>query len=336
MNPTMTWQYPPTIIYGTAVPDIRLKQRAGTQIYFCRNNRNLHLTAEDFDEGTFSAGKVLGGLCQEKCAPLRQKAGIHEPCPAWVEEWQVGTENKGLASVTMRSKPKWAECSGAKVLLDSCQTKEERFFLEAYLDSQHGDEADWRNYVVRQWNAYWHRVPNGWNESSRRGKFDSLMWSTLRFPALIPQVWLNWLANASDEDMKLLEENPSRVDFVALHSGQRHVIEIDGPSHYCDYEEQSGRYSVNERAYARNLKIERSLRRDGWEITRIARVEVRDGMGDDFEDWMKLQDVLDVLPFHEVEYPDQLSSSWLGVAEIDQRPPDVSPAPATADDDIPF
>jgi hypothetical protein len=56
-----------------------------------------------------------------------------------------------------------------------------------------------------------------------------MMWWTLRFPALIPQVWLNWLSAAPEDEQRALEENPSRVDFVAFWNGERHVIEIDGP-----------------------------------------------------------------------------------------------------------
>ena len=43
--------YLPTIIFGTEMPDIRLKQVAGSQVYFCRANMNLHLGEKDFYEG---------------------------------------------------------------------------------------------------------------------------------------------------------------------------------------------------------------------------------------------------------------------------------------------
>jgi len=37
---------------------------------------------------------------------------------------------------------------------------------------------------------------------------------------------------------------------MAFYNNQRHIIEIDGPSHYADYDETTGTYSVSERAYA--------------------------------------------------------------------------------------
>ena len=76
--------------------------------------------------------------------------------------------------------------------------------------------------------------------------------------------------------MKVLDENPSRVDFVSFVNGTGHLIEIGGPSHYAAYDEVTYSYRVDEMAYARNLKIARSLASEGWVLTRIARVEIRD------------------------------------------------------------
>lgn len=323
--------YPPTIIYGCEIPDLRLRQHNGTQTYFCTKNANLCLTAEDFDLGAYEMGRFLGSLCRQHCAPLR-KSDNHQPCPAFVSEWKVGTENKGLASVEMQPLPDWEKCKGVRKLLDTCQTKEERFFLKAYLDDKYSDEAAWRDGLIEQWNAHWHHVPEGWAEKSRRGRFEQMVWWTLRFPALIPQVWLNWLSNAPEAVMRHLDDNPSRVDFLVFWNGERHVIEIDGPSHYADFNGTG--YKVDERAYARNLKIERSLRKDGWGVTRIARIEVRDAMDDTgFFGAMKL---LEVLPFYPNQgYAEQLEPQHMGVPEID-RPLPTPVFAGGADDDIPF
>jgi hypothetical protein len=322
--------YPPTIIYGREMPDIRLKQRGGSQIYFCRTNDNLHLGPGDFADGTFEMGTLLGRLCREFCVPARER-GQHEPCPAFAKSWKVGTENKGLAGVEMHPLPVWGACGGVRRLLEHAQTDEERFFLTAYLADKYSDEATWRDGLVSKWNEWWHKVNEGWGANSRRARFDSLLWRTLRFPALIPQVWLNWLANASDAEMRLLEENPSRVDYLAFWRGTRHVIEIDGPSHYAHYDGHT--YKVDERAYARNLKIERSLRRDGWVVTRIARIEVRDAMEDDDLAFFGAMQLLGTLPFYaNAGYPSQPSATGLGYPDIDY----VRVASAAADDDIPF
>ena len=316
--------YPPTIVYGCEMPELRLRQRNGTQVYFCIRNSNLHLEDSDFESGTFEMGNLLGRLCEKHCVPSRG-GGKSKPCPAFALNYKVGRPDKGLATVEMRPLPDWEACAGVRTLLDTCQTDEERFFLKAYLEDKYADESEWRDALLAQWNASWYFVPEGWAHNSRRAKFDRLLWSTLRFPALIPQVWLNWLSNASEADLRLLDENPSRVDFLAFSAGNRHVIEIDGPSHYADYNGTS--YKVDERAYARNLKIERSLRADGWGVTRIARVEVQDAKAT----FLGAMELLSVLPFYgKHDYPATLSASALGVPEINRS------FAAVSDDDIPF
>jgi hypothetical protein len=53
------------------------------------------------------------------------------------------------------------------------------------------------------------------------------------------------------------------------------VIEIDGKSHYAEYHRDANRWIPDERLYTRNLKIERSLRLQGWEIFRFSDLEVK-------------------------------------------------------------
>ena len=55
--------------------------------------------------------------------------------------------------------------------------------------------------------------------------------------------------------MKVLDENPSRVDFVSFVNGTGHLIEIDGPSHYAAYDEVTYSYRVDEMAYARISRL---------------------------------------------------------------------------------
>ena len=105
------------------------------------------------------------------------------------------------------------------------------------------------------------------------------MWGLIElmfgFPAAIPEVWLNAIgADRTIEDEAHLAENPQRVDFVILGDGRKAVVEIDGPSHYADYNEETSTYTVSQDRYAKNLAVERSLRRQGWEIHRFANVEV--------------------------------------------------------------
>ena len=326
--------YPPTIIYGHAPPNIRLRWQDGTQKYFCLNNGNLHLTETQFDEGTYEAGTFLGALCREHCVPSRKNNRL--PCPAFVKACKgIPDESGALATVEMRAVPDWERCPGVARVLEMAQTDEERFFLLAYLEDKYGDESAWRDELIGQWNENWRLVPNEWGRMSRRSKFDQVLWWTVRFPALIPQVWLNWLHAAPEEVLGALDDNPSRVDFVAFWHGERHAIEIDGPSHYADFDEVARTYKVNERAYARNLKIERSLRAEEWVVTRIGRSEVRVAMegGDDdfFAGYASRTVLLGILPFYKNQgYPPVLPPHVLGIPEIEHRFASV------LDDDIPF
>lgn len=306
---------PPTLIYGSDKPDIRLRSRGGVHQYFCRNNRNLHVTKADLDwNGTYPAGALLEQMCRDHCLPVR--ADELQPCPAFVSNHRIGTENKGLATVVPRPSIRWKKCLGVQKLLDMAETPEERFFFGSYLDSKSGDDAPWRQQIVEVWNDQWSHVENGWGPTSRRAKFDHMMWSTLRYPALIPQVWLNWLHAASDEDLKILDEYPSRVDFVAFWHGERHLIEIDGPSHYATFDETNRTYSVDERSYARNLKIARSLERDGWSLTRIARIEIKDVIDGGWPEFEAFK-FLEPLPFYPEEREIARGFSDLGVRELE-------------------
>jgi len=77
--------------------------------------------------------------------------------------------------------------------------------------------------------------------------------------------------------------------------GKKVVIEIDGKSHYADYNRETNRWVPDERKYTRNLKIERSLRRQGWEIFRFSDLEVNSCPPDRFE--YLVQDLPGVIPF---------------------------------------
>ena len=95
----MSWDtnprhYPPDLFYGNRPLDIRFKSgKGGKRQYFCLNNRTLHLTDNDFIEGTFEAGKLLGSFCTEHCVPERAQSP-HEPCPAFAASYKVGTNKE--------------------------------------------------------------------------------------------------------------------------------------------------------------------------------------------------------------------------------------------------
>jgi hypothetical protein len=97
---------------------------------------------------------------------------------------------------------------------------------------------------------------------------------------------------------------------------------------------------VDERAYARNLKIARTLQREGWMLTRIARIEVRDAMpppdGDEdanFDSYLKRLNLVRILPFpNRQAYPPRLDYEELGLPEI----ANAILAQPSPDDDLPF
>jgi hypothetical protein len=88
---------------------------------------------------------------------------------------------------------------------------------------------------------------------------------------------------------------------------------------------------VDERAYARNLKIARSLQRDGWELTRIARIEIRDVLETEFP-LFETFSMLALLPFYNAKYPGRESAASLGLPELDA----ADFAEFINSDDIPF
>jgi hypothetical protein len=183
--------YPRTIYFGTKPLEIRFQSKAGIQTYFCHNNETLHLTQESFDEGTYTAGAFLGRLCATYCAPHRRGGG--DVCPAFVASASVGKESHELAAVEMFEKPLWEACGGVRHLLEEFElTPEEKFLFLAYPDDKYTDEREWRDTLIEGWNRYWGHVACR-GLMSRRRKFERMVWSTLRFPALVPQVWLNWL-----------------------------------------------------------------------------------------------------------------------------------------------
>jgi hypothetical protein len=227
---------PAPVIYGPAFPDLVLRMEGGRQVVDSRSNETLNLTPEDFDaRGTFTLGRFLASACRAlhwnaNCAALVvQKSNEDERVPQHL------------------SAPDSIRCPSLVRLLDACQSESSKRFMTLWVKSQGSAYVD---------------MPRG---GSRVDRVDRSLLDAYAFPALIPEVWLNYLGpRKTAADMTHLEENPSRVDFVMFAEGKKCVIEIDGPSHYANYDEANRRYVVSEQRYTKNLRIERSLRRQGW------------------------------------------------------------------------
>jgi hypothetical protein len=103
-----------------------------------------------------------------------------------------------------------------------------------------------------------------------------LLVSTLSVPALLPQTVLN-LARSPDlpsdhPDLLFFEGTVARVDFAFVLKGKRHVVEID-----------SATRRTSEKSYTRSLRIDRTLRDQGWQVHRFSSLQAR--QAEDFEEF---------------------------------------------------
>jgi len=105
---------------------------------------------------------------------------------------------------------------------------------------------------------------------------------TMAMPALIPQVWINWLywdpkdKSRAEEAQKV----PNRLDFVMFYQSRKIAIEIDGTSHFSDIldlsEKDVIRFEPSLKKYTEHLKKDRWLRREKWDLWRFSNLEVED------------------------------------------------------------
>jgi len=251
---------PDPLLAGPGFPDLKLVMRNGKQTIESRTNFNLRL-----DETCFNAGGTY--TMARFFYDLNYLCGCHldeDWCPLVFEDFEAYDDFYGnYTGWTPRMKLAPGRCSSAEEAMKLCQTVDQRMFFLRWLDT-------------------WDRMPNpstvdeAWGPGDEPSNDEELN-RRLGFPALIPEVWLNYFGRQKDESDELqLSENPSRVDFVMFNRGKKCVIEIDGPSHYATFDEFNRRYDVSEERYTKNLKIERSLRSQGWQIFRFSRLEVRE------------------------------------------------------------
>jgi hypothetical protein len=240
--------------------------REGQQRFESRTNQNLFLSASDFDEhGTYSMGRFLLG--NEACRVCHRESW----CPLLFAD--VDASGWKVWGTVSKESPQWDACPGWGCLRDLLEWRTQRLFFDAYC-ALYGDLVQGFDEAVRE------HVEEG-GEGLRSAESVALK-TRLSFPALIPEVWLNVIGrNRTREDEEHLEENPQRVDFVMLAEGRKCVIEIDGPSHYAQYDKTLDMYVADERQYTKNLRIERSLRRQEWEIFRFSNLEVESAVNED-------------------------------------------------------
>ena len=266
---------PDPIIYGPDQPQLLLMTLGGKQRAHSRTNQNLQLTSDDFVDGTYPMGRFLA--TREECQLLHQQDPARpRGCPMiaeahWLEaEFTESGEDEEVDGYW--AKPYYDRCPGVGTLLNFCQSIPQRRFLMGYCRS-----ADTLGSPSAEDRA---------RLEAERGVSVAEMGPLhcLTYPALIPEVWINVLPplDRTEAEEAHLQKNPQRVDFLMLAEGRKCIIEIDGPSHYANYNEVTGDYTVSEERYTFNLRVERSMRAEGFEIYRFSNHEVRNTPEEEF------------------------------------------------------
>lgn len=161
-----------------------------------------------------------------------------------------------------------------------CQTDSERTFLDKITAAQKSR----------------HRIRSEWFKKEKKGLREGVAQAGERFyeslldePALIPQVWLNWIHYDSKDKQRSerMHLEPFRVDF--LYQGENRmagfkkvIVEIDDIFHtgdvkkYVDDFLKSPGVEVEPslEKFTEHLRKDRWLRRHGWEVSRFSTLEV--------------------------------------------------------------
>lgn len=291
---------------------LNMKTEDGVQKFFSCTNYNLFL--EDPDEARhLSLGsfiKHLGEDVTTKCRDCRREKRF---CPLFVSsvspevpvsiKWRDSTEEL-VVNDRVNLHPggfNLGQCLVYDFLLSMSETEAEKKFLAGYTEYAF-EKSNWRGdqflitnapgvlmvpdrplFNNHEWAGRFQNYATAWNYFRQRYFVNDYLWSFLRhlldlvqYPALIPQVWLNYIHDANlgplDSEKAHLDERPSRVDFVMLCQGRKRVIEIDDPGHYAVMKD--GRLVASEEEYTKNLRIERRFKWDGYEIHRFSNWEI--------------------------------------------------------------
>lgn len=110
--------------------------------------------------------------------------------------------------------------------------------------------------------------------------FDYTKSKLFSFLLPIPQTWVyvvpghppgtSWTQRGSRVQG---QPGPQRVDFLLIHEGTRHAIELDDVGHYGSRPTQ-GRWAASEESYRRTLSATRALQSAGYRVHRFTNEEV--------------------------------------------------------------
>jgi len=198
----------------------------------------------------------LSSLC-DNC-----REDLASPCQLFVKPQPRGWAQDASFPAAVRSlmQKDRGPCPILGELASMAETEEERRFYELYLDFA---------FRKAQRSAY-QTVKGVVGDPDQRPLFVGYdLVCALGLPALLPQVVLNFVRAADlpdgHPDRHFFDSNAGRVDFVFVQKGERHIVEIDGPVHHA-----------TEKGYTRNLRIDRTLRHQGWQVHRFSNLEVRE------------------------------------------------------------
>lgn len=160
-----------------------------------------------------------------------------------------------------------------------CQTDAERMFLGKFVEAQ----EVW-NFMIYPIDALGY--PHSFNEWGREAK-EEFYKVVLDEPALISQVWVNWIYYdpRDKERAKRSHLEPFRVDFLCQgeFAGlglRRIVVEVDDIWHIADFKGEVDSFLKSPGAkasltkFTEHLRKNRWLRHHGWEVCRFSTLEV--------------------------------------------------------------
>lgn len=295
--------YPYPIIFGKIDPEnwypsIQLRQYQGEQVAYSSNNYNLFLDEGDFVDDTFTVSKFLLMHYQDdimmpasiiSCKECSSDSKV--PCLLLMNPPAKYNNASGKdASYEERLKSRIVNekqideaiisCSKIKWLTGLTETKYEMHFLMNYLRWALSCVLYYRVFSSNPAFKLIDEAIRDFSEATKLGakEVGDEGWNfwirtqflhQLKIPMLIPQVLINHVSTQrlppEHPDKLFFKENISRADFAMLNRRKKHIIEIDGLSHFKD-----------EAAYVRNLLIDRSLKRNGWTVHRFGNLEIKE------------------------------------------------------------
>ncbi len=220
------------------------------------------------EEGRFSR------LC-EACRAERSS-----PCHLFVRPWPGGWNRRvpfpdGTRSLMQRVP---GHCLILAELAGMTDSRWERRFQELYIHHAFQETREQAHEILRE--ALEDLSTCGKPGDPVDAEWELGLWRdlvvTLTAPALLPQVVLNLVRttdlSANHPDLDFFDGNVTRVDFVFVRDGERHVVELD------DAGRRPGGSSRTQ-----DVRTDRALRRQGWHVHRFSTVEVKKAK--DFEEF---------------------------------------------------